>query len=372
MQLSPDIPEPGPFKELHVSDLFQPWTVGDVTFRNRIFVAPMCQYSSADGHPTDWHFVHLGSRAVGGAGMVMIEATAVTPDGRITPDDSGIWADEHIGSFARIVDFMRAQGTVAGMQIAHAGRKASTDAPWRGGAPLGHDERGWTPSAPSAIPFADGHPVPREMSTDDIAATTAAFADAARRAEAAGVQVLEIHMAHGYLLHEFLSPLSNKRTDDYGGTLENRARFPLEVVRAVRAVWPKGLPLFVRISATDWVEGGWDIEASVRLAHWLKAEGVDVIDCSAGGSTPKADIPVGPGYQTAFAERIRREVRIATGAVGMITEPVQAEHIVHSGQADCVLLAREMLRDPYFPLRAASQLHRVVPDWPPQYERAAR
>ncbi|ROO30258.1 NADH:flavin oxidoreductase/NADH oxidase [Salinisphaera orenii] len=355
-----------------MSDLFSPWTLGEVTFRNRIFVAPMCQYSSADGHPTDWHFVHLGSRAVGGAGLVMIEATAVTPDGRITPDDSGIWDEAHIDSFRRIVDFMHAQGTVAGMQIAHAGRKASTDAPWRGGRPLGPDERGWTPVAPSALAFAEGHPVPRAMSADDIAETVTAFADAARRARDAGIRVLEIHMAHGYLLHEFLSPLSNERDDDYGGALENRARFPLEVVRAVRAVWPKALPLFVRISATDWVDGGWDIEQSVRLAHWLKAEGVDLVDCSAGGSTPDAVIPTGPGYQTPFAARIRHEVGIATGAVGLITEPVQAEHIVHSGQADCVLLAREFLRDPHFPLRAAAELRHAEADWPPQYERARR
>ncbi|GAB3676788.1 NADH:flavin oxidoreductase/NADH oxidase [Salinisphaera aquimarina] len=355
-----------------MSDLFKPWTIGDVTFRNRIFVSPMCQYSSEDGHPTDWHFVHLGSRAVGGAGMVMIEATAVTPDGRITPDDSGIWSDDHIAGFKRINDFVRAQGAVAGMQIAHAGRKASTDAPWRGGQPLGSDARGWAPWAPSALAFKEGHSVPKAMSAQDIDETVAAFAKAAERALEAGVQLVEIHMAHGYLLHEFLSPLSNKRDDDYGGCLENRARFPLAVVRAVRKVWPKNLPLFVRISGSDWEDGGWDLEQSVRLCHWLKDEGVDVIDCSGGGNTPTARIPVGPGYQTDFAATIKREVGIATGAVGMITEPVQAEHIVHSGQADCVLLARELLRDPYFPLRAAAELHGDQGDWPPQYERAAR
>lgn len=354
-----------------MSDLFQPWTIGGVTFRNRIFVSPMCQYSSEDGHPTDWHFVHLGSRAVGGAGMVMIEATAVTPVGRITPDDSGIWSDAHIPSFKRIIHFVRAQGAVAGMQIAHAGRKASCDAPWRGGHALGEHERGWQPVGPSAIPFSETAPTPTAMTREDIRETVAAFADAAERALAAGVQVIELHAAHGYLLHEFLSPLSNTRADEYGGSLENRARFPLEVVEAVRGVWPQNLPLFVRISGSDWEQGGWDIEQSVELAHWLKAAGVDVIDCSGGGNTPTARIPVGPGYQTGFAERIRREAGIATGAVGLITEPVQAEHIVHSGQADCVLLAREMLRDPYFPLRAARELHGEQGDWPPQYERAA-
>jgi len=355
-----------------VSDLFQPWTIGEITFRNRIFVSPMCQYSSEEGHPTDWHFVHLGSRAVGGAGLVMFEATAVTPVGRITPDDSGIWGDDHVASFKRVIDFIRSQGAAAGMQLAHAGRKASCDAPWRGGRALGEHEGGWQPVAPSARAFSENAPTPTAMDTETIAETVTAFANAAKRALAAGVQVIEVHAAHGYLLHEFLSPLSNTRDDDYGGSLSNRARLPLEVVRAVRAVWPNDLPLFVRISCSDWVDEGWDIEQSVQFARWLKAEGVDVIDCSGGGNTPKADIPVGPGYQTGFAETIRREAGIATGAVGMITESVQAEHILHSGQADCVLMAREMLRDPYFPLRAADELHGVQANWPVQYERAAR
>ena len=356
-----------------MSDLFQPWTIGDVSFRNRVFVSPMCQYSCADGHLNDWHFVHLGSRAVGGAGMVMIEASAVTPAGRITPWDAGIWSDEHVASCKRVVDFMRAQGAVAGMQIAHAGRKASSDAPWRGGKGLADADGGWETIGPSAIAFDDNKRAPRAMTAADIDDTVTAFVAAARRALDAGVQVLEIHGAHGYLLHEFLSPLSNKRDDDYGGSLADRARFPLAVVRAVRSVWPQALPLFVRISASDWADGGWDIEQSVELAHWLKAEGVDLIDCSGGGNTPDAKIPVGPGYQTGFAARIKREAGIATGAVGLITEPVQAEHIVHSGQADCVLLAREMLRDPYFPLRASRELHGDDNiDWPRQYARAAR
>lgn len=302
----------------------------------------------------------------------MIEATAVTPIGRISPDDSGIWSDAHIPSFRRITDFIKAQGAVAGMQIGHAGRKASRDAPWCGGRALDEAEGGWQPVAPSALAFNDNAPIPETMSREAVEETVIAFADAAERAFAAGVQVIEVHAAHGYLLHEFLSPLANKREDDYGGSLANRARFPLEVVRAVRSVWPSNLPLFVRISATDWEEDGWDIEQSIQLAHWLKDAGVDVIDCSSAGLTPSPRIPVGPGYQTGFSERIRREAGIATGAVGMITEPIQAEHIVHSGQADCVLLAREMLRDPYFPLRAARALLVEQGDWPPQYERAFR
>ncbi|MES1924776.1 NADH:flavin oxidoreductase/NADH oxidase [Salinisphaera sp. T31B1] len=355
-----------------MSDLFQPWTIGDVTFRNRIFVSPMCQYSAENGFPNDWHFVHLGSRAVGGAGLVMMEATAVTPEGRITPGDLGIWSDEHIAEFKRNADFIKAQGAAVGVQLAHAGRKASCDAPWRGGAALTAEQGAWQTVAPSAIAFSDNAPTPKALSTDEMAEIVDAFVDAARRADEAGMDMIEVHGAHGYLLHEFVSPLSNRREDEYGGSLENRVRFPLEVVRAVRRVWPKHKPLFYRVSASDWEDGGWDIEQTVQLAHWLKAEGVDLIDCSGGGNTPTAKIPVGPGYQTGFAARIRREVGIATGAVGLITDPVQAEHILHSGQADCVLLAREMLRDPYFPLRAASELHGEQGDWPVQYERAAR
>ncbi|KEZ76631.1 NADH:flavin oxidoreductase/NADH oxidase [Salinisphaera hydrothermalis] len=353
-------------------DLFKPWTIGDVTFRNRIFVSPMCQYSADDGYPNDWHFVHLGSRAVGGAGLVMMEATAVTPEGRITPGDLGIWSDDHVAEFKRNADFIHAQGGAAGVQLAHAGRKASCAAPWvDGGRALTADEGAWQTVAPSAIPFSDNAPTPHALTADEMQEIVDAFVAAARRADAAGMDMIEVHGAHGYLLHEFVSPLSNQRTDEYGGSLENRCRFPLEVVRAVRAVWPENKPLFYRVSASDWEDGGWDIDQTVQLAQWLKAEGVDVLDCSGGGNTPSAKIPVGPGYQTEFAARVRRETGLATGAVGMITEPVQAEHIVHSGQADCVLLARELLRDPYFPLRAAAELHGDDNQAPPvQYARA--
>ncbi|MGB7757651.1 MAG: NADH:flavin oxidoreductase/NADH oxidase [Salinisphaera sp.] len=353
-------------------DLFKPWTIGDVTFRNRIFVSPMCQYSAEDGYPNDWHFVHLGSRAVGGAGLVMMEASAVTPEGRITPGDLGIWSDDHIAQFKRNADFIHAQGAATGVQLAHAGRKASCTAPWvDGGRALAVDEGAWQTVAPSAIAFSDNAPTPHALTAEEMRQIVDAFVAAARRADAAGMDMIEIHGAHGYLLHEFVSPLSNQRTDEYGGSLENRCRFPLEVVHAVRAVWPENKPLFYRVSASDWEDGGWDIEQTVQLAAWLKAEGVDVLDCSGGGNTPTAKIPVGPGYQAEFAARVRRETGLATGAVGMITDPVQAEHIVHSGQADCVLLARELLRDPYFPLRAAVELHgddNLAP--PVQYERA--
>lgn len=352
-------------------DLFKPWTLGEVTFANRIFVSPMCQYSAEDGYPNDWHFVHLGSRAVGGAGMVMLEATAVTPNGRITYGDLGLWDDAQIAEYKRNVDFIHAQGSVAGIQLGHAGRKASCVAPWHGGRALRDDEGAWTTVAPSAIAFSDNAPTPQALGQEEIDELIDAFVAAARRADEAGLDVIEIHGAHGYLLHEFVSPLSNQRTDAYGGSLENRCRFPLDVVRAVRAVWPKHKPLFYRVSASDWEDGGWDIEQTLQLARWLKAEGVDVLDCSGGGNTPNANIPVGPGYQTEFAARIKRETGLATGAVGMITEPVQAEHIVHSGQADCVFLARELLRDPYFPLRAASELHGDDnAEAPKQYARA--
>lgn len=340
-----------------MSDLFQPLTLADTTFRNRIFVSPMCQYSAMDGFPNDWHFVHLGSRAVGGAGLVMMEATAVTPDGRITPGDLGIWRDQHVPEFKRNVDFIKAQGAAAGVQLAHAGRKASCVAPWDGGRALTDEEGAWETVAPSAFPFSDQAPTPRALHKTEIADLIEAFVTAARRADEAGMDVIEIHGAHGYLLHEFQSPLSNRREDEYGGSLENRCRFSLDVVRAVRQVWPRDKPLFFRISASDWEPGGWDMEQTVTFAHWLKGEGVDLIDCSGGGNTPTAQIPVGPGYQTNFAARVKQDVGIATGAVGMVTDPVQAEHIVHSGQADCVLLARELLREPYFPLNAAMQLH---------------
>jgi 2,4-dienoyl-CoA reductase-like NADH-dependent reductase (Old Yellow Enzyme family) len=352
-----------------VSQLFTPLKIGDVSFRNRIFVSPMCQYSSHDGMPTDWHLVHLGSRAVGGAGLVMVEATAVTPEGRISPDDSGIWSDAHIEAFARITRFVREQGAVPGIQLAHAGRKASTDLPWHGGNPVGLDARGWETVAPSAIAFADNFPLPSELSLSELDDVVTAFAAAAQRAQAAGFECIELHMAHGYLLHEFLSPLANQRNDEYGGSLANRMRLPLRVASAVRDVWPANLPLFVRISATDWVEGGWDLAQSVELCRHLKDIGVDLIDCSSGGMVPNAVIPAGPGFQTPFAERIRNEVGIATGAVGLITAPEQAEHILRSGQADVVLLARELLRNPYWPLHAAKALHSDVV-WPLQYQRA--
>lgn len=349
--------------------LFTPLTLRGTTFRNRIFVSPMCQYSSREGLATDWHLVHLGSRAVGGAGLVMVEATAVSPEGRISPDDSGIWDDHHVEAFLPITRFIRAQGAIPGIQLAHAGRKASTDAPWRGGGPLASQQRGWQPIAPSPVPFAPGHPLPRELTPDDLDGIEAQFSATAGRALAAGFEVVEIHMAHGYLLHEFLSPFANRRGDTFGGSLENRMRFPLRVARAVREAWPQDRPVFVRISATDWNEGGWDIGQSVVLARELKEIGIDLIDCSAGGMTLDEPVPAGPGYQVPFAAAIRREAGIAAGAVGLITAPVQAEQIVATGQADAVLLAREMLRDPYWPLHAARVLG-VDHPWPVQYERA--
>ena len=351
--------------------LFDPLSIRDVTLPNRVFVSPMCQYSSSDGYANDWHFVHLGTRAVGGAGLVMTEATAVLPEGRISPHDLGIWDDGHIKMLSRIVRFIHEQGSIAGMQLAHAGRKASTRRPWEESGTVPQSEGGWKKVvAPSPIQFTDNYPIPQALTPDGIQEVIAAFAAAARRACQAGFRVIEIHAAHGYLIHEFLSPLSNKRNDEYGGSFENRARLMFEIVRAVRSTWPKELPLFVRISATDWVDGGWDIEQSVRLARQLKQSGVDLIDCSSGGNVPHANIAVGPGYQTAFAEQVRREAQIMTGAVGMITFPVQAEHIIRTGQADAVIMAREFLRDPYWPLRAARELDQPIA-WPVQYLRAA-
>lgn len=352
-----------------MSRLFSPLTLRGLTFRNRIFVSPMCQYSSRDGMPTDWHLVHLGSRAVGGAGLVMVEATAVSPEGRISPDDSGIWSDPHGEAFAPIARFIREQGAVPALQLAHAGRKSSCSAPWHGGGPVEAGNGGWQTAAPSPLPFDTGHPVPRELALEEMEEIREQFAAGARRSLAAGFQVVEVHMAHGYLLNEFLSPLANRRTDDYGGSLENRMRFPLEVARTVREIWPADLPVFVRISATDWVEGGWDLEQSLVLCRRLKELEIDLIDCSSGGLMPHANVPVGPGYQTPFAAAVRREVAIATGAVGMITSPVQAEQIIATGIADTVLLAREMLRDPYWPIHAAPVL-KAEHVWPVQYERA--
>jgi len=350
--------------------LFDPLTLREATLRNRIVVSPMCQYSSEDGFANDWHFVHLGSRAVGGAGLVLTEASAVTPEGRISPQDLGIWKDEHVAELSRIVRFVEAQGAVAGMQLAHAGRKASTQRPWDGNRVLAPQEGGFAPRyAPSAIPFRPEDPVPEALSEAGIARIVRAFADAAGRALRAGFRVIELHAAHGYLLHEFLSPLANQRTDQYGGPFDNRIRALMETVRAVRARWPERLPLFVRISATDWVEGGWDVAQSVELSRRLSQEGVDLIDCSSGGLASTARVPAGPGYQTGFAEQIRREAKIRTGAVGMIRAPEQAEHVLRSGQADAIILARQLLRDPYWPLTAARALGAQV-NWPVQYERA--
>ncbi|MDE3154129.1 MAG: NADH:flavin oxidoreductase/NADH oxidase [Acidobacteriota bacterium] len=354
-----------------MSMLWSPVTLRGLEFRNRIFVSPMCQYSSDDGMPTDWHLVHLGSRAVGGAGLVMVEATAVSPEGRISPWDSGLWSDRHADAFRPITAFIRAQGARAGIQLGHAGRKASVDVPWRGGGPVGDEAGGWLPVAPSAQPFSPQSRTPRALSTADLATLVDQFVAATRRAEAAGFELVELHMAHGYLLHEFLSPIANHRQDEYGGSLEARARFPLEVARAVRRAWPDDRPLLVRISATDWIEGGWDLPQSIQFARWLKEAGVDLVDCSTAGIAPGAAIPLGPGYQVPFAAAVRREAQVPTGAVGLITEPAQAERIVAGGEADVVLLARELLRDPYWPLHAARALGDDVP-WPPQYERAKR
>lgn len=354
-----------------MAHLFTPLTLRGVTFPNRIFVSPMCQYSSLEGMPTDWHLVHLGSRAVGGAGLVLAEATAVQPNGRISPHDLGLWSDAHVEPLARIAAFIHAQGSVAGIQLAHAGRKASTRRPWDGQGTVLPEEGGWLDVvAPSAIAFSDTYPQPRALSVDGIAEIVAAFVAAARRAHDAGFRVIELHASHGYLLHEFMSPLSNTRDDAYGGSFDNRIRLTLEVVRAIRGVWPEDAPLFVRVSATDWVAGGWDIDECVELARRLARDGVDLVDCSSGGNAAHQRIPVGPGYQTPFAARIRAEAGVATGTVGLITSPHQAEHALATGQADAVLLARELLRDPYWPLHAAHALG-VETSWPAQYLRAA-
>jgi 2,4-dienoyl-CoA reductase-like NADH-dependent reductase (Old Yellow Enzyme family) len=351
-----------------MSKLFSRFKLRGIEFKNRIFVSPMCQYSAKDGIAETWHLVHLGSRAVGGAALVMVEASAVVPEGRISPFDMGIWSDRHAEALAPIAHFIREQGAVPAIQLAHAGRKASTDAPWLSRSPLTPDNGGWQVVAPSAVPFSPGSPLPRELTVVDMDGVVAAFVAAARRSLAAGFEVVEIHMAHGYLLHEFLSPLSNRRNDNYGGSLENRARLPLRIAKAVREVWPQNLPLFVRISASDWVDGGWDLVQSLQLCRWLKETGIDLIDCSSGGLTPDAKIPAGPGFQTPFASAIRQEVGIAVGTVGLITAAEQAEQIVATGLADAVFLARELLRDPYWPLHAARKLGVDVP-WPLQYER---
>jgi 2,4-dienoyl-CoA reductase-like NADH-dependent reductase (Old Yellow Enzyme family) len=354
-----------------MSNLFQPLQIRSIELKNRIVVSPMCQYSSVDGFANDWHLVHLGTRAVGGASLVFTEAAAVSPEGRITHHDLGIYKDEHITFLKRITDFIRSQNAIAAIQLAHAGRKASHHRPWEGGAALNENENPWITKAPSAIPYKHSEPVPHELTKEEIKKIIEDFKQAAIRSKQAGFQIIELHGAHGYLIHEFLSPLSNQRQDEYGGRYENRIRFLLEIIEEVRKVWAKELPLFVRISATDWLEDGWTIEESVELSKILKATGVDLIDCSSGGNWAGQKIPVGPLYQTPFAEKIKKEAGIMTGAVGLITTMEQAESIIKNQQADLVFMARQLLREPYFPLHAARDLGTDIP-WPPQYERAKK
>jgi len=351
--------------------LFSPFRLRDLTLRNRIVVSPMCEYSSDDGFANDWHVVHLGSRAVGGAALVLTEAIAVTADGRISPHDLGIWKDEHVETLARIARFCNEQGAAWGTQLAHAGRKASTKVTWEGDGAVAPAAGGWIPAGPGTEPFNDRYPRPDALDEDGIAAVVHAFADAARRTLEAGGEALEVHAAHGYLIHQFLSPLVNHRTDRWGGSFENRTRLAIEVVRAIRKTWPERLPLIVRFSATDYISGGWDLEQTIELSRILHGEGVDLIDASSGGAVPvpAGTIPVGPLYQVPFAERIRRDAGIATAAVGMIAEPADAEAIIAGGRADFVFLARELLRDPYWPLYAARTLGATLP-WPKQYARA--
>ena len=349
--------------------LFKPLRIREVIIRNRIAVSPMCMYSSEDGFANHWHLVHLGSRAVGGAGLILTEAAAVSPEGRISPDDLGIWKDEHIQGLKEITQFIEKQGAVPGIQIAHAGRKASTASPFKGGGRLSRADGGWQPVGPSAIPFNEGEEAPEVLEEKGLNRVIEDFATAAERALKAGFKIVEIHAAHGYLLHEFLSPLSNKRMDNYGGTFHNRVRLLLEVTRAVRKKWPAAYPLFVRISATDWVENGWNEHDALELSKILSLEGVDLIDCSSGGLVPDANIPVQKGYQTGFSASIRSGTPILTGAVGLITEPLEAEKILTEGKADMVFLGRAFLRQPYFPLEAANELG-VKVEWPQQYHRA--
>lgn len=349
--------------------LFSPIELRSLSIRNRIFVSPMCQYSAVEGVPDNWHLVHYGSRAVGGAGLVMVEATAVTPEGRISPSDCGLWNDDQTEAFMPITDFISKQGAIPAIQLGHAGRKASVEPPWLGGKHVQSNAGGWQPFAPSPLAFSAAMPKPREVTASDLEAICSAFVQAAKRAHEAGFQVVEVHMAHGYLLHQFLSPLSNQRDDQYGGSLKNRMRFPLQVAEQVRKNWPGDLPVMVRISATDWAEGGWDLEQSLELCKQLKKIGVDLIDCSSGGLIPDAVIPAGPGFQVPMAAEIKQKVGIATAAVGLITEAKQADQIVASGQADAILLARELLRNPHWPLHTAAALNVDVP-WPVQYQRA--
>jgi 2,4-dienoyl-CoA reductase-like NADH-dependent reductase (Old Yellow Enzyme family) len=351
-----------------MSKLFSPLTIKNITLKNRIVMSPMCQYSSSDGFSNDWHLVHLGTRAVGGAALIFTEATAVSPEGRISPSDLGLWKDEHLEGLKRITDFIHLQGAVSGIQLAHAGRKASCAVPWEGSKQLDVKHGGWQTLAPDNIPYTDGDNAPEKLTAGSIRKVISDFSAAARRALIAGFKVVEIHSAHGYLLHEFLSPLSNKRNDEYGGSFENRTRLIQEVVKAVKTVWPDDNPLFVRISATDWTEGGWTVEESVRLAFILKEAGVDLIDCSAGGNVHNAKIPSGPGYLVPYSDAVRK-TGILTGAVGYITTAAQAETILQENKADLILLARELLRNPYFALQAARESDAGVP-WPPQYLRA--
>lgn len=351
-------------------NLFDPFTQRSLTLRNRLVISPMCEYSAVDGVPNDWHLVHLGSRAVGGAALVIAEASAISPEGRISPQDTGLWNDEQLAAWQPIARFIKAQGAIAGLQLSHAGRKASTLRPWDGQGPVPMEQGGWLTVAPSALPYEPGWPAPQVLDEAGIRRVIADFRAAAQRALAAGFELVELHAAHGYLLHQFLSPLSNRREDRYGGTFENRIRLVREVIAAVREVWPAQLPLWLRISATDWAEqGGWDVPQSVELARQVKSLGVDLIDVSSGGLLPHVKIPLAPGYQVPFAGRVRREAGVATGAVGLITGAEQAARIVVSGDADVVLIARESLRDPYFPRRAARQLGGRI-DAPAPYQRA--
>lgn len=352
-----------------MSILFSSLKIRGFELKNRIVVSPMCQYSSVNGMPNDWHLVHLGSRAVGGAALVIMEATAVSPEGRISPEDGGIWNDEQTDAYKKITTFINSQNSIPGIQLAHAGRKASTYTPWKGKGAVDKKEGGWQIIAPSAISFADKYPIPNEMNIVDIINVINQFKLAAERSIRAGFRIIELHMAHGYLVHEFLSPLSNHRKDIYGGSLVNRCRLALDIAKVVRESIPEAIPLFARISSTDWIKDAWDIEQSIQLAKWLKETGIDLIDCSSGGNIVNAQIPAGPGYQVIFSEKIKKEADIFTGAVGLITSPTQAENIIRTGQADVVILAREILRNPYWPLYAAKELRADV-EWPKQYLRA--
>ena len=359
-----------PLRRWIVVRLFEPWSVRGVEFRNRVVMSPMCQYSAVDGVVGEWHLLHLGARAVGGVGLVMVEATAVTPEGRISPADTGLWNDAQREAFRRIVNAVHGHGALCGIQLAHAGRKASTAPPWEGGGPLTRDRGGWPVLGPSPLAFDANHPVPRPMSAADVTSLVDHFVRAARRADESGFDVVELHFAHGYLVHEFLSPLCNRREDEFGRDEEGRRRLAIEIARAVRAVWPEPKPLFARLSVTDWADGGFDLPQAVALSRALAREGVDLIDCSSGGAVPHARVPIAPGYQVAFAAEIRKACGVATGAVGLITEAEQADQILVSDQADLVLLGRALLRHPYWVLNAASKLGVELPYWPNQYRRA--